>query len=213
MRAAEQWTNIEESLDAGWSEARLAFVPEGSLADAAAALLPLQPVRVDDELRFHLVRAEGGAERARNTLRRLDGKRVWGTLRLVDMTAEAVSAPARSPASTRLLVEAWDDAVAALPPDWSDLLGELQLDSSDHLPRAALLGAPMNPTRVPDETALRFRAAGKQGYGVSAAMARRCLERMDTEGITGRITVVFDLSDSENDVTQGPVWRVAGRSV
>ena len=44
-------------------------------------------------------------------------------------------------------------------------------------------------------------------------MARRCLERMDAEGITGRIRVVFDLSDSENDVTQGPVWRVAGRSV
>ena len=71
----------------------------------------------------------------------------------------------------------------------------------------------MNPTRVRDETALRFRASGKQGYGVSAQMARRCLERMDAEGITGRIRVVFDLSDSENDVTQGPVWRVAGRSV
>jgi hypothetical protein len=25
--------------------------------------------------------------------------------------------------------------------------------------------------------------------------------------------VVWDLSDSENAVTQGPVWRVAGKSV
>jgi hypothetical protein len=213
MRAADQWTQLEESLGADWSEARLAFVPEGSPADAAAALLPLQPVRVGDELRFHLVRAEGGAERARNTLRRLDGKRVWGTLRLLDVSAEETPPSAPSSASTRLLVEAWDDAVAALPPDWSDLLGELELDSSDHLPRAALLGAPMNPTRVRDETALRFRASGKQGYGVSAGMARRCLERMDAEGITGRIRIVYDISDSENDVTQGPVWRVAGRSV
>ena len=213
MRAADQWTQLEESLGSDWSEARLAFVPEGSISEAAAALLPLQPVRVDDELRFHLVRADGGAERARNTLRRLDGKRVWGTLRLVDVPAEATPPTAPSPAPTRLLAEAWDDAVAALPPDWSDLLGELELDSSDHVPRAALLGAPMNPARVRDETALRFRASGKQGYGVSAGMARRCLERMDAEGITGRVSILVDLSDTENDVTQGPIWRVAGRSV
>ena len=215
MRAADQWTQIEETLGADWSEARLAFSPEGAPAEAAAALGPVQPVRVGDELRFHLVRSEGGAERARNTLRQLDRKRVWGTLRLLDVAARQASRPttAPAPASTRLLAESWDDAVATLPPDWSDLLGELELDSSDHLPRAALLGAPMNPTRVRDETALRFRASGKQGYGVSAPMARRCLERMDAEGITGRITIVFDVSDSENDVTQGPVWRVAGRSV
>jgi hypothetical protein len=110
-------------------------------------------------------------------------------------------------------VDAWDATVATLPPDWSDVLCELELDSSDHIPRAALLGAPMNPTRVPGEIALRFRASGKQGYGVSAQMARRCLERMDGEGITGLVRVVWDLSDSENAVTQGPVWRVAGKSV
>jgi hypothetical protein len=44
-------------------------------------------------------------------------------------------------------------------------------------------------------------------------MARRCFERMDAEGITGRVTVVHSLSDADNEVTQGPVWRVAGRSV
>jgi hypothetical protein len=36
---------------------------------------------------------------------------------------------------------------------------------------------------------------------------------MDAEGITGRITVMVGLSDTENAVTQGPVWRLAGRSV
>lgn len=215
MRAADQWTQIEETLGADWSDARLAFAPEGAPDEAAAVLGPVQPVRVGDELRFHLVRSEGGAERARNTLRRLDRKRVWGTLRLIEVEARQAppASTAPSTAAPRFLTEAWDDALATLPPDWSDVLGELELDSSDHLPRAALLGAPMNPTRVPDETALRFRASGKQGYGVSAQMARRCLERMDAEGITGRISIVYDLSDSENDVTQGPVWRVAGRSV
>ena len=89
----------------------------------------------------------------------------------------------------------------------------LELDSSDHLPRAALLGAPMNPTRVPDETALRFRASGKQGYGVAPQMARRCFERMDAEQVTGSLTILDGLSDTENAVTQGPVWRLAGTSV
>jgi hypothetical protein len=89
----------------------------------------------------------------------------------------------------------------------------LVLGSSDHVPRAALLGAPLNPSRVQGEIALRFRASGKQGYGVSPQMARRCFERMDAEGITGSLEVLYDLSDSENAITQGPVWRLAGKSV
>jgi hypothetical protein len=109
MRAADQWAQIEETLDADWAEARLSFAPEGSASEAAAVLGPMQPVRVGVEL--------------------------------------------------------------------------------------------------------RFRASGKRGYGVSPQMARRCFERMDAEGITGRIAVLYGLSDTENADTQGPVWRLAGRSV
>ena len=69
------------------------------------------------------------------------------------------------------------------------------------------------PDARPDAIALRFRASGKQGYGVSPGMARRCFERIDAEGITGRIAILDALSDTENADTQGPVWRVAGRSV
>ena len=50
MRAADAWAQIEKTLDPGWVEARLSFSPEGSSAGAAAALGPLQPVRVGDEL-------------------------------------------------------------------------------------------------------------------------------------------------------------------
>jgi hypothetical protein len=137
---------------------------------------------------------------------------VWGTLSLIESIQEA---PVPTQATTRpaSLANAWDTAVVKLALGWSDLLCELELDSSDHLPRAALLGAPMNPTRNPDAIALRFRVSGKQGYGVSPGMARRCFERMDADGITGRIVVLGGLSDTENAVTQGPVWRVAGRSV
>jgi hypothetical protein len=213
MRAADQWATIEEGLETDWSEVRLTFAPEGSADEAAAALGPLQPVRTGDELLVHVARADAGGERVRNTLRTLDRKRIWGTLALVDVTAggRAVTEPVAR--RVEPLASQWDALLADVPPDWSDLLCELELDSSDHIPRAALLGAPLNPTRVPDELALRFRASGKQGYGVASPMARRCFERMDAEDITGHLSVVYDLSDSENAVTQGPVWRVAGRSV
>ena len=214
MRAADQWAQIEEGLDPAWSELRLVFTPEGALEPAAAALGPLQPVRVGTEFRFHALRADGGAERTRNSLRALDRKRIWGTLGLIETGAATPVVPrAEDPAQQVGLVDAWDALLATLPPDWSDILGELELDSTDHVPRAALLGAPMNPTRVAGEVALRFRASGKQGYGVSEQMARRCFERMDADGITGRIRAIYDISDSENAVTQGPVWRIAGRSV
>ena len=214
MRAADQWAQIEERLDPNWDEARVSFTPEGPLDDAAAVLAPLQPGRAGGALRLHVARSGGGVERARNIFRQLDRRRIWGTLTLMGATAEsapATTTPLRGASGP--LAEAWDDLVAQLPPDWSDLLCELELDSSDHLPRAALLGAPMNPTRNPDAIALRFRVSGKQGYGVSPQMARRCFERMAAEGITGRIFVLYELSDTENVVTQGPVWRVSGRSV
>jgi len=212
MRAADQWVLLEQDLGSEWSEARLSFAPEGSTADAAVILAPLGPGRVEGELRFHVTRAGSGPERLRNLLERLDRRRVWGTLSLIESIQEA---PVSTQETTRaaLLANAWDEAVAKLSPGWSDLLCELELDSSDHVPRAALLGAPMNPTRNPDAIALRFRVSGKQGYGVSPGMARRCFERMDADGITGRITVLGGLSDTENAVTQGPVWRIAGRSV
>ena len=214
MRAADQWAQIEAGLDADWSEAQLTFAPEGDPADAAAVLGPLQPGRVGNELRLHIQRAEGGVERAQNIFRRLDGRRIWGTLSVLGVIGDVAPREAPAPAQgTTALASQWDAALAELPPDWSDVLCVLELDSSDHVPRAALLGAPLNPSRVPDEIALRFRAAGKQGYGVSPQMARRCFERMDAEGIAGSIRVLYGLSDTENAVTQGPVWRLAGKSV
>jgi len=216
MRAADQWVLLQEGLGSDWAEARLSFAPEGSTAAAAAILAPLSPGRVEGELRFHVTRAGSAQQRLRNLLERLDQRRVWGTLSLIEATRETPAAEAEVEVEASLtvpLADAWDDAVRGLAPGWSDLLCELELGSSDHVPRATLLGAPMNPTRNPEAIALRFRVSGKQGYGVSPGMARRCFERMDADGITGRISVLGGLSDAENDVTQGPVWRVAGRSV
>ena len=216
MRAADQWVLLQKGLGSDWAEAQLSFAPEGSTAAAAAILAPLSPGRVEGELRFHVTRAGSAQQRLRNLLERLDQRRVWGTLSLIEATRETPAAEAEVEVEASLtvpLADAWDDAVRGLAPGWSDLLCELELGSSDHVPRATLLGAPMNPTRNPEAIALRFRVSGKQGYGVSPGMARRCFERMDADGITGQISVLGGLSDAENDVTQGPVWRVAGRSV
>ena len=60
---------------------------------------------------------------------------------------------------------------------------------------------------------VRFRCARVRGYGVSAEMARRCLERLDRERITGRVRALRVLSDTHHAATQGPVWYVGGKSV
>ena len=223
MRAVEQWERVREGLPEGWQEARLAFTPEdpSAVAGAAAVLAPLGPGRALDSLRF-TVRPSGGpsgVESVRNLLTRVDGKRIWGELAILDVTApeaeaaEAPSAGVPSAAATSLsLVAAWEQELAKLPPDWSDLLAEIELESSDFLARAALLGAPLNPTRVPGRLALRFRA-GRNGYGTSPTMTRRCFERMDAEAIIGSGGFLNVLSNVENVATQGPVWRVAGRAV
>jgi hypothetical protein len=216
MRAADQWVELEHGLEKGWRGVRLSFAPEGPVGEAAAVLGPLQPGRVGDALVFDVPSSGGGLERLRNILSRLDRRRIWGTLAVVEVSAEPpATTPAPRPEAARhpTLTVAWDEARSELPPGWSDLLCELELDSSDHLPRAALLGAPLNPTRVPGESALRFRVSAEKGYGASPLMVRRCFERMDAEHIAGRIEVLVELSDTDNAVTQGPVWRLAGRSV
>ena len=211
MRAVDQWGELERLLPEGWEEARLSFAVEdpASISAAAQALAPLGPGRSGHELRFHVVSSgTPGVESVRNLLERLDRKRAWGELALVDVR---VGEPA-SPQQSARLVDAWEDVLRTLPPDWSDLLCELEVDSSDFLPRAALLCAPLNPTRNPEALALRFRVT-RGGYGASSGMTRRCLERLDEEGVTGRLTVLNSLADVGNVATQGPVWRVAGRSV
>ena len=220
MRALEQWNAIEDGLGGAWDEVDLAFTVEdpGAVGAAAAVLGPLGAGRSGNVLRAHVANRAGGSEKLRNLLGHLDRKRLWGTLELVDAKVPAPAelteelTPGAGVTTTALLAN-WDAATALLPPGWTDLLCELELESTDLLPRAALLGAPLNPTRVPGATALRFRVSNGVGYGASAGMVRRCLERMEADDIRGRVLVLEGLSDADNVATQGPVWRIAGRAV
>jgi hypothetical protein len=213
MRLVEQWRRLRAELPAGWAEVRLAVTVAnpGQRSRAAALLGPATPGLVGDELRLTV--SPGGRGIPPDQLTKLFGKldreRIRGTLDLL----EATEAAPRREAPRQLLAEAWAKELAALPPDWSDLHGEIELASSDHLQLAALRLAPLNPTRVEGRSAFRFRVARTFGYGASPQMTARCLERVDAEGIVGRLAVLRVLSGTHNVDTQGPVWRVEGKAV
>jgi hypothetical protein len=111
------------------------------------------------------------------------------------------------------LVESWDGMVAELPADWSDLVAEMRLLSTDYVERAAVLCIQMNPRRVGDSATFRFRAAHHAGYGVAPEMARRCFERCDEANIRGSLELQQVLSDTRLVATQGPVWIRDGQTI
>jgi hypothetical protein len=208
-----QWAELQETLSTGWGEARIRVELEPSEpAERAAALLgTLQPLLAGSVLTFRVARDGTGptAEMARRSLGHLDAERIHGRLELVSATTQAVQPRERVVA----LAESWDGELGRLPADWSDLLGEVELDSSDYLERAALLLAPVNPRRDGDRLALQFRSARSFGYGASPGMVRRCLDRCDDEGMRGSVQILRALSDTRPAQTQGPVWYVGGHTV
>jgi hypothetical protein len=231
----DQWQAIERGLPEGWGDVRLRLtVAEDSDPERAAALLgPATPGRHGREISFYSARRGAGPspELVNRLLRRLDQEGISGDLELVG--SDRPPAAEAGVARWRAFASAWDAEIAALPEDWSDLYAEVELFSSDYLERAALLMAPLNPAHwKADERAkparpesgaasgglggkpgFRFRVARRFGYGASEEMARRCLERLDEEGIRGKVRVLHALSDTRPVQTQGPVWYLGGRSV
>jgi hypothetical protein len=214
VRLVDQWEAIAADLPQAWEDVRLTLTTEqpAELERAAHVLGPMNVGRSGESLVFHVRRAGGasGPEAAKRLFARLDAERVWcmlaaGALREAEPTA------VEPETETKGVAAAWDEALAELPPDWSDLLCTLTITSSTLLPRAALLCAPVNPTRDRGRVGFTFRCARRDGYGVSPAMARRCFERLDEEGIAGGVTIDRVLADTRNVATQGPVWVVDGR--
>ena len=213
MQLVGDFNEIERTNGDDWTELRLALSvsDEGRLERAAALLGPANPGRLGNKLRFSAVRDGTGVgpEAVRRLLRRLDDEGIGGRLELLGVAG----ARAEDQAATNTLRSQWQDALETLPPDWSDVYAEVRLDSSDYLERGALLLAPINPARAAGKTAFRFRSAHHFGYGVSPGMAARCFGRCDEEGITGDVSILQALSDSQPVGTQGPVWIKDGRVV
>ena len=217
MALVDDWQRIERGLPSDWLDARLRF----TIADlaqrprAAALLAPLQPLELETGALTLRVGRRGnapGSDALRRALARLDTEYIDGRLDLI-VYQNRPEAAAAAPAPPAHLPESWDAALAALPADWSDLLGEITLASSDYLDQAALHLAPLNPRRAGTSLRLQFRSASRFGYGASAGMVRRCFERCDADNIRGRVEVLRVLSDTDPVGTQGPVWHIAGRMV
>jgi hypothetical protein len=210
MKLVDQWAALQSRLPKTWEDVQLRLTTEDprELPRAASVLGPLGAGRADGALVFNLRRAGAAAspEAARRLFARLDRERIWCVLTR-DEVAEA--APEHE-APRRTVASSWDEALAQLPPDWTELLCRLEIRGSALLPRAALLCAPINPTRDRDSIGFLFRT-GRVGYGVSQEMARRCFERLDEETIGGSVTVLRVLSDTHPVATQGSSWIVAGR--
>ena len=211
MALVDQFLALERQLPADWETARLRLIvpDDGDCARAAALLGPLNPGRRGKLIHFLAGRGGGGfgPDRIRSLLRRLDAEQIDGRVELLDVA----TATAATPASAQTLADAWDEAVAALPPDWSDAFAEVELPSSDYTEPAALRLSPLNPTRNGSPPVFRFRVARRFGYGASPEMARRCLERLDEAGMTGSVRIINALSDTRPVKTQGPVIYSAGR--
>jgi hypothetical protein len=213
VKLVEQWGEIEAGLPEDWRNVDLSLmIAEDERADRAALVLAsFTPGRTGSGFLFAVRRDQDPVR----VLRRLDDEEIRGLL-------DAVSTQSRAPAATREpvreervhpLTAQWDELTGGLPPDWSDIYGEVELRSSDFLQRGALLLSPVNPAHYGGPTTLRFRVAQTSGYGAAPAMARRCLERLDEEHITGALRFLRVLSATSHVSTQGPVWREAGRSV
>jgi hypothetical protein len=214
MSLVDQWSEVEQSLPAGWGEARIRVVPEdpNEQEKAAAILTPLQPLLGEAGSISFRTAVDGTGptpDAVRRALARLDVVRVHGVLEVISSATYEVVLPER----IVTLAESWAGVLATLPDDWSDLFAEVELDSSDYVERASLNMTPLNARRDYERVALRFRSARRFGYGASPEMVRRCFIRCDDDGIRGRVQILRALSDTKPVGTQGPVWYLDGRTV
>ncbi|HWE81385.1 MAG TPA: hypothetical protein VG265_07030 [Gaiellaceae bacterium] len=217
MALVGEWERAEAELPSGWVHARvLVRLEEAAKVDRVTSLLaPLQPLRAGEGLVAVRVSQQGDGpspESLRRALARLDAERLHGTLSVDDVEAGAAPA-AKATGRETTLAESWDAALAALPSDWSDLLGQIELYSSDYLEPATVKLAPINPRLAGEAVRLQFRSASSFGFGASPGMVRRCLERCDAAGIRGNVEILRALSDTQPVATQGPVWQIDGRFV
>lgn len=116
-------------------------------------------------------------------------------------------------ASAQTLVTTWDRLVERLPKDWSHLLVEVELEREEPYEPVALIVSALNPERCDRRTAFRFRVGRDFGYGASTQMAGHCLGQLDEARVEGHLRLLEMLSQRRPVETQGPVWRLGGRSL
>ena len=194
VKLVDQWSALERRLPRDWETSRSGSAPSSptSCRRQRGCSAPMSVGRVGDELAFTVRRAGGaaGPEAARRLFRRARRDARSGASSSRTRSTRRRPRPAwragRGARAAASVARGWDAALAELPVrlERPPLLRSSS-DSSALLARAALLCAPLNPARDRDRVGFTFRCARRAGYGVSPAMARRCFERLDEEGIPG----------------------------
>ena len=126
-----------------------------------------------------------------------------------DSTANDLSASR----DTQTLAAAWNDLISRLPEDWSDLLVEVELRPEESYEIVASIVSPLNPERFVGRPAFRFRVGHTFGYGAAASTVNRYLHLLDERGVRGRLRPLNLLAQRRPLETQGPVWKIRGRSL
>ncbi|HKI92351.1 MAG TPA: hypothetical protein VJ986_08610 [Gaiellaceae bacterium] len=211
MSLVEQWTGLEGRLDPRWTDIRLSLTigPDEARDRAAALLAPAGPGLTGRSIRISVARNGGsvGPEAVRRMLQKIDAEGIDGRLELV---SSSTSQPEQPAAKTSLAAD-WDAALAVLPADWSDLLCDLELVSSNDIALAAVLAGPLNPMQSTGRPGFHFRSAHTAGYGASAGMVRRCFERLDEAGVAGQVQITRVLCDTHPVGAQGAMFLAGER--
>ena len=216
MALAEDFRSALRQLPEVWRDARftLRFRDPQAAARAAGFLGSINPGRHGDTVRFATSRSGVGhrPDVVARALGQLDRERIHGELELVSSEQADDQPTTRAELRTGAAAQ-WDAELAGLPPDWSDVYGQVDLRSTDDLERTALLLSPLNPSRFGDRPGFRFRVARTFGYGAAPELVRRCFARLDEAGVRAEVKVLHALSDTRPVGTQGPVWYVEGKPV
>ena len=131
----------------------------------------------------------------------------------IAIEADSVASGVSGRGSAQTLVSAWNRLLERLPDDWSHLYAEVELRPNELYEDVALIVSPLNPAHCDGRAAFRFRVGHSFGYGAAPEMVRRSLERLDEARIPGRLHLLQLLSEQRPVETQGPVWRLGGRSL
>ena len=155
MKLVDQWRTIEDGLPPGWEDVRLTLTTEQPATCRARPRCSARSTSARSARRSSSTSpappAPQGAQTAGASSSGSTDDRTWCTSsrppwscrrqRRIRRAADAASSGAS-------VAESWDAALAPLPSDWTDLLCELEIESSTLLDRTALLCAPLNPTRA-----------------------------------------------------------------
>ena len=222
VKLVDQWRTVETELPPDWSSARLRIRPEdpAEAGEVGRILGPMTAGRVGDEIVVTVERAGGRRRAAGGSAPVRISRR--GTRLVRDRAAPRSSTRPPPPARSR--------PSRGSPSPGSTLRGSVARRAGDPAARTGATCWPRSrstrattstagrccahrSTRPATVTASRSRsgARSRAGYGASAAMAGRCFARCDEEAITGRVSILRTLSETDLIGTQGPAWRVGGK--